>query len=75
MHHPFASGNWHDHKRCSQHCSAVLSVLTESNDERLKGKKQSSLGSFFFSRSATPLLDVPQSVAASSKTSVATPTE
>ena len=48
MRHNFASGNWFQHKKCGQHCNAVLSLVAESNDKNLKRKHQAGLESFLF---------------------------
>jgi hypothetical protein len=66
MRHQFASGNWRNHKKCAQHCAAVLNLVAESKNERLKGKQQAGLASFSFITKAAPQLVLPASLAASS---------
>ena len=48
MRHNFESGNWFQHKKCVQHCNAVLNLVAESNDKNLKIKHQGGLVSFLF---------------------------
>ena len=69
----FASGNWFQHKKCGQHCNAVLSLVAESNDKNLKRKHQAGLGSFLFTTVTKKKKGISTRSSSSSSSSSATP--
>ena len=73
MRHNFASGNWFEHKKCGQHCNAVLNLVAESNGKNLKRKHQAGLGYFLLTTVTKKKKSISTSSSSISSSSSATP--